>query len=44
MQFAIGIKDKTVMLEFGKPVAWLGLDKATALQLGALLIAKARAL
>lgn len=44
LQFGIAVKDKTVILSFGKPVAWLGLDKATALQLGALLIEKAKSL
>lgn len=44
LQFGIAIKDKTVILDFGKPVAWLGMDKATAMQLGALLIDKARQL
>lgn len=30
---ALVVKDGVVMLNFGKPVAWLGLDKATALAL-----------
>lgn len=30
---AVTVKDKTLIIDFGKPVAWLGLDKATALAL-----------
>lgn len=26
-------QDKTIVVEFGKPVAWIGLDRATALDL-----------
>lgn len=44
LQFGITTKDKTIIVDFGKPVAWLGLDKATALQLGAILIERAREL
>ena len=31
LRLAVGVKDKTVMIVFGKEVAWLGLDKAQAL-------------
>lgn len=31
LRMAIGVQDKTVILTFGKPVAWIGLDKTTAL-------------
>jgi len=30
---AVTVKDKTLIVDFGKPVAWIGLDKATALAL-----------
>lgn len=33
LAFAIGVRDKTVIIDFGKPVAWVGLDKASALRL-----------
>jgi hypothetical protein len=32
LQLAIGVKDRTVIIDFGKSVVWLGLDKRTALQ------------
>lgn len=33
LRMAIGVKDGVIVVDFGKPVAWLGLDKATALAL-----------
>lgn len=42
LTMGLSVKDKTVILSFGKPVAWLGLDKQTALMLGASLISKAQ--
>lgn len=33
LRIMTGIRDKTVMIEFDTAVAWLGLDKATAIQL-----------
>ncbi len=30
LNIAIGVKDGAIMLEFGKPVGWLGLDPGTA--------------
>ena len=35
---------RTVVLQFGKPISWLGLDKATTLRLADLLISRAREL
>ena len=32
LTLAIGVQDKTVIIDFGKQVAWLGLDAATARQ------------
>ena len=29
----IGTRDKTVIIDFGKPTAWIGMDKHTALAL-----------
>ncbi len=40
IQFAVGIRDGKVVLEFGKPVRWMGMDRHQARQLGQLLIAK----
>ncbi len=34
-QMAITVKDKTVIILFPHPMAWIGLDKATALTLAA---------
>jgi hypothetical protein len=33
LRMGIGVVDGIIRLEFGKPVAWMGLDKATALAL-----------
>lgn len=44
LRMALGIKDKTVILDFGTQVTWLGLGKAEALELGNALIEKANQL
>lgn len=41
LQFAIGVRDGKVVIEFGKPVHWVGMDRHQAMQLGEMLIAKA---
>lgn len=33
LMMGVAVKDRTVIVNFGKPVAWLGLDKQTALAL-----------
>jgi hypothetical protein len=33
LRIGITVKDKTVIVDFFKPVVWVGLDKATALAL-----------
>lgn len=38
LTMAIAVKDKTVVVDFGKPVTWLGLDADTARKLGRKLI------
>lgn len=38
LRIAVGMKDKTIVIDFGKEVAWLGLDKDTALALADSLI------
>jgi hypothetical protein len=35
LQMKIGVRDRTVILDFGKPVVWLGLDYHTAMNLAA---------
>lgn len=42
IQFAIGVKDGKVCLDFGTPVAWLGMDPGQALELAQDLIKHAR--
>lgn len=42
LRIAIGVRDKTVVIEFGKEVAWLGFDADTAEQLGNTLIRRAQ--
>jgi hypothetical protein len=33
IKIAVGVKDKTVIIDFGTPVAWLGMDANQALAL-----------
>lgn len=42
IQFAVGVKDGKVCLDFGTPVAWLGMNPGDALQLAESLIQHAR--
>lgn len=42
IQFAIGVRDGKVCLDFGKPVAWIGMNPGDALELAESLIANAR--
>lgn len=44
LRMAIGTKDGVVVVDFGKPVAWLGLDRSTALALAANLTKHAKSL
>lgn len=43
IQFAIGVQDGKVVLDFGTPVTWLGMPPQDALMLAESLIQKARA-
>lgn len=43
IQFAIGDKDGKVVLDFGSPVAWIGLTPQQALDLASSIMSKARA-
>lgn len=38
----IGVKDKTVIMDFGKPVVWIGLGPQDAANLAGLLVRRAR--
>jgi hypothetical protein len=38
----IGVQDKTVILDFGKPVVWLGMDYHTAMNLAANIMKRAQ--
>lgn len=42
IQFAVGVKDGKVCLDFGTPVAWLGMNPGDALTLASSLIEHAR--
>lgn len=42
IQFAVGVKDGKVCLDFGTPVAWLGMNPGDALALASSLIEHAR--
>lgn len=33
LEMRIGVRDKTVILDFGKPVVWFGMDYHTAMNL-----------
>jgi len=40
----IGVQDKTIILDFGKPVKWLGFGKQDAINLATSLLEKANQL
>jgi hypothetical protein len=42
IQFAIGVKDGKVCVDFGTPVKWLGMEPGQALELASSLIQHAR--
>ena len=44
LRIAIGVQDKTIIIDFGTPTAWIGLDKQTALALAASIQEKASGL
>lgn len=44
LMLAIGVKDKTVMIDFGKPTTWIGMDKQTAIQFANSILEKANTL
>lgn len=41
IKMAISTKDNKVIIVFGKPTAWIGMDKEQAIQLGKTIIKKA---
>jgi hypothetical protein len=42
LQVRIGVRDKTLIIDFGKPVAWLGLDYYSAMSLAANIMKRAQ--
>ena len=42
LQMKIGVRDKTVILDFGKQVVWIGMDYHTAMNLAANIMKNAR--
>lgn len=42
IQFAIGVKDGKVVLDFGTPVAWVGMNPQQAADLATTLVKRAR--
>lgn len=44
LTMGIGIQDKTIIIDFGKPVKWLGLAKQDAVNLANSLLEKANQL
>lgn len=42
VQFAVGTKDGKVVLDFGTPVAWVGMNPQQAADLASLLVKRAR--
>lgn len=40
--FRVGVRDKTVILDFGKPVAWIGMPADAAVELAMTLLKRAR--
>jgi hypothetical protein len=44
LMLAIGVKERTVIIDFGTPTAWIGLDKHTAIQFANSILEKANAL
>jgi hypothetical protein len=42
LQARIGVRDKTLIIDFGKPVVWLGLDHHTAMSLAANIMKRAQ--
>ncbi len=39
---SIAVKDRTVIIDFGKDVKWIGFDKRTAINLANVLLEKAK--
>ena len=41
LRVGISVKDDIVFIDFGKPVAWIGISKEQAIEIGKVLIEKA---
>lgn len=44
LALGLAVQDRTVILNFGKPVAWIGMGKDDAMALGLAIIAKAESI
>ena len=44
LKIAIGLQDKTVVIAFGTPTAWIGLDKQTPIDFANGILEKAHAI
>lgn len=42
LQIRIGVKDKTLIVDFGKPVTWMGLDYDNAVQVAMNILRRAK--
>lgn len=42
IQFAVGVKDAKVVIDFGSPVSWVGMPPEQAMALAQLLVKRAR--
>lgn len=42
LQLGIGVKDRTLIIDFGKPVVWIGLDYDTAVQFAETILRRAK--
>lgn len=44
LRLAVTVRDRTIIIDFGKPVAWIGLDKIAATQLAATILKRVKEL
>lgn len=44
LMIAIKVQDKTLIIDFGKDISWLGMDKFQAIEFGKMIIEKANSI
>lgn len=44
LRISIGVQDKTVMIDFGAPTKWIGMDKQTAIDFANAILGKANSI